>query len=319
MRPFLPALAPLLLLSLACASAPPPRRATTPAAVAGRIDDILQRYTQAIAVSYHHLGTGLTIDREEHLSFHAASTMKVPVMMALYRAVDRGELSLDQPIPVKNEFRSIVDGSAYTLDPAEDGDPDLYQAVGGTRPLSELIRRMITRSSNLATNLLIERIGASRATDLMRELGAYEIQVLRGVEDGKAYAAGLNNVTSAKDLRIALEALVDGKTFSERSSREMIEILKAQEFNEKIPAQLPRGVPIAHKTGDITGIHHDAAIVFPPGEKPYVLVVLTEGFRDEKEANRVIAEISRAVWEGRRAGDGELPRRNPVESGPVGR
>lgn len=304
------------LLTLACASAPPPRRAATAAGMAGRIDDILERHTQAIAVSYHHLGTGLTIDREEHLSFHAASTMKVPVMMALYRAVDRGELTLDQPVPVKNEFRSIVDGSAYTLDPAEDGDPDLYQAVGCTRPLSELIRRMITRSSNLATNLLIERIGASRATDLMRELGAYEIQVLRGVEDGKAYTAGLNNVTSARDLRIALEALVDGKTFSERSAGEMVEILKAQEFNEKIPAQLPRDVPIAHKTGDITGIHHDAAIVFPPNERPYVLVVLTQGFREEKEANRVIAEISRAVWEGRRAGDGEAPR---VERGPVGR
>ncbi|HSF43782.1 MAG TPA: serine hydrolase, partial [Thermoanaerobaculia bacterium] len=116
-----------------------------------------------------------------------------------------------------------------------------------------------------------------------------------------------------------LEALVDGKTFSERSSGEMIEILKAQELNEKIPAQLPKGIPIAHKTGDITGIHHDAAIVFPPNEPPYVLVVLTEGFRDEKEANRVIAEISRAVWEGRRAGGEELPRRNPVDSGPVGR
>lgn len=315
MRPFLPALAPLALLALACASAPPPRRATTAPEVVGRIDDILQRYTQPIAVSFHHLGTGLTIDREEHLSFHAASTMKVPVMMALYRAVDRGELKLDQPMPVKNEFRSIVDGSTFTLDPAEDGDPDLYQAVGGTRPLSELIRRMITRSSNLATNLLIEKIGASRATDLMRELGAYEINVLRGVEDEKAYAAGLNNVTSAKDLRIALEALVDGKTFSERSSAEMLEILKAQEFNEKIPAQLPKDVPIAHKTGDITGIHHDAAIVFSPNEKPYILVVLTQGFRDEKEANRVIAEISRAVWEGRRAGEGVLP---PPESGPVG-
>ncbi|HKV09658.1 MAG TPA: serine hydrolase [Thermoanaerobaculia bacterium] len=315
MRPFLPALAPLALLALACAGAPPPRRATTAPEVVGRIDDILQRYTQPIAVSYHHLGTGLTIDREEHLSFHAASTMKVPVMMALYRAVDRGELKLDQPLPVKNEFRSIVDGSPFTLDPAEDGDPDLYQAVGGTRPLSELIRRMITRSSNLATNLLIERIGASRATDLMRELGAYEINVLRGVEDQKAYDAGLNNVTSAKDLRIALEALVDGKSFSERSSAGMLEILKAQEFNEKIPAQLPKGIPIAHKTGDITGIHHDAAIVFPPNEKPYVLVVLTQGFRDENEANRVIAEISRAVWEGRRAGEGLVPR---VESGPVG-
>jgi beta-lactamase class A len=292
-------LLPVALLALSCASAIP---AGKPALVS-RIDDVIQRHHRAtIAVSYHHLGTGLQFDRNEDIPFHAASTMKVPVMMALYRAVDTGEMSLDQPIPVRNEFRSIVDGSPYTLDPAEDGDADLYQAVGGTRPLGELIRRMITRSSNLATNLLIEKIGASRVMDLMRELGAYHIQVLRGVEDEKAFTAGLNNHTTAKDLRLAFEALADGKAFSQRSAGEMLEILKAQEFNEKIPAQLPKGVPVAHKTGDITGIHHDAAIVFPPGEKPYVLVVLTQGFLDEAEANRVIAEISRVAWEERRIG-----------------
>jgi beta-lactamase class A len=292
-------LLPVALLALSCASAP----GSGKPALVGRIDDVLQRHSRAtIAVSYHHLGTGLTFERNEDIPFHAASTMKVPVMMALYRAVDTGEMKLDQPIPVRNEFRSIVDGSPYTLDPTEDGDPDLYQAVGGTRPLSELIRRMITRSSNLATNLLIEKIGASRVMDLMRELEAYHIQVLRGVEDGKAFTAGLNNHTTAKDLRLAFEALAKGTAFSQRSVQEMLDILKAQEFNEKIPAQLPKGVPVAHKTGDITGIHHDAAIVFPPGEEPYVLVVLTQGFLDEAEANRVIAEISRVAWEERRIG-----------------
>jgi len=109
----------------------------------------------------------------------------------------------------------------------------------------------------------------------------------------------MNNAVTANDLRIALEAIADGTTFSKASSDRMIDILKAQEFNEKIPAGLPPGTPVAHKTGDITGIHHDAAIVFPPGEKPYVLVVLTAGFQDEKEADRAIAEISRAVWEKR--------------------
>jgi beta-lactamase class A len=165
--------------------------------------------------------------------------------------------------------------------------------------LEELIRRMIVRSSNLATNLLIERIGAPTIMDLLRRLEAYDIRVLRGVEDDKAYEAGMNNVTSAHDLRLVLKALVDGKTFSAASSAKMIEILKAQEFNEKIPAGLPAGTPVAHKTGDITSIHHDAAIVFPPGEKPYVLVVLTAGFVDEKDADRVIAEISRTVWDKR--------------------
>ena len=285
-------------LLLSCASGIPARLGSS--ALAGRLEPFFQRKGVMIAVAYRNLGTGVTFHRNEDESFHAASTMKVPVMMALFQAVDEHHLRLDEPIPVRNQFQSIVDGSPFTLDPKEDGDPDLYQAVGSTRPLEELIRRMITRSSNLATNLLIEKIGASQASDLMRSLGAYRIRILRGVEDDKAYQAGLNNTTTAKDLEIALAALAQGGTFTPASSARMIEILKAQEFNEKIPAYLPKGTPVAHKTGDITGIHHDAAIVYPPGEAPYVLVVLTSGYQDEKQANQTIAEISRVVWQERR-------------------
>lgn len=289
---------PVPLFLLACATGAPSAPAPT-GSLDARLQPYFQRQGVTIAVAYRNLGTGATYHHEEERSFHAASTMKVPVMMALFQAVDAGELSLAEPIPVRNEFQSIVDGSKFSLDPKEDGDPDLYQALGQSRPLEELIRRMIVRSSNLATNLLIEKIGASRANDLMRSLGAYRIQVLRGVEDEKAFNAGLNNKVTAKDLEIALTALARGETFKPDSNAKMIEILKAQEFNEKIPAYLPKGTPIAHKTGDITGIHHDAAIVYPPGEPPYVLVVLTDGFQDEKEADRAIAEISRVVWQSR--------------------
>jgi beta-lactamase class A len=290
------ALLPFSLVLAACASGGAWPQSGS---FAGRLEPFFHRQGVSIAVAYRNLGTGATFFRNENETFHAASTMKVPVMMALFQAVDSGELRLSEPIAVRNQFQSIVDGSPFALDPKEDGDPDLYQAVGGSRPLEELIRHMIVRSSNLATNLLIEKIGASRATDLMRGLGAYRIQVRRGVEDQKAYDAGLNNTVTAKDLEIALTALAKGATFSPASNGKMIEILKAQEFNEKIPAYLPKGTPIAHKTGDITGIHHDAAIVFPPGAAPYVLVVLTRGYKDEKEANQAIAEISRLVWLGR--------------------
>jgi len=289
-----------LLLSLilaACATGGAPS-----GSLASRLEPFFHRRDVTVAVAYRNLGTGATYFRNEDESFHAASTMKVPVMMALFQMVDAGELSLAEPLPVRNQFQSIVDGSPFALDPKEDGDPDLYEAVGSSRPLEELIRRMIVRSSNLATNLLIEHIGASRATDLMRSLGAMRIQVLRGVEDEKAFQAGFNNKVTAKDLEIALTALAKGESFSAESNAKMIDILKAQEFNEKIPAYLPKGTPIAHKTGDITGIHHDAAIVYPPGppgEPPYVLVVLTRGYEDEKAANQMIAEISRLVWQGR--------------------
>jgi beta-lactamase class A len=297
----------LFSLSLtACASAP--ARPQYPSGSLGdRVEEIITRTHDAnIAVAYLHLGTGASYFHDEMVSFHAASTMKVPVMMALFAAVENGSMKLDQPIQIRNEFQSIVDGTPFSLDPKEDGDPDLYQALGGTRPLDELIRRMITRSSNLATNLLIEKIGASNVNDLMRRIGALDLRVLRGVEDEKAFKAGLNNRVTAKDLAIALRALLPDAPdplFSEVSRAKMIEILKAQEFNEKIPASLPQGTPIAHKTGDITGIHHDAAIVFPPGKSPYILVVLTSGIADEKVADQLIAQISRVVWESReRAG-----------------
>ena len=299
----------LCLPLLACASngAQP---AKTPLML--RLEPFFHHPGVTIAVAYRNLGSGASYVRNEAETFHAASTMKVPVMMALFQAIDAGELRLNDPIPVRNQFASLVDGSPFSLDPKEDGDPDLYPAVGSSRPLEELIRRMITRSSNLATNLLIEKIGASRANEVMRGLGAYRIRVLRGVEDDKAYRAGLNNLVTAEDLAVALSALAQGSAFTPASSAKMIEILKEQEFNEKIPALLPPGTPVAHKTGDITGVHHDAAIVYPPGESPYVLVVLTAGFQDEKEANQTIAEISRIVWE-RRGEKSGVERPEPEE------
>ncbi|HEV7509369.1 MAG TPA: serine hydrolase [Thermoanaerobaculia bacterium] len=289
-------LCPLCLLLFACATTGEPAK---PGTLAGQLEPFFHRKDVEIAVAYHSLGTGAFYYHDEDEAFHAASTMKLPVMMALFQGIDAGERRLSDPIAVRNQFQSLVDASTFTLDPKDDGDPELYQAVGSTRTLDELIRRMIVRSSNLATNILIERLGASSATDLLRSLGAYQMKVLRGVEDEKSYQAGLNNTATAKDLATLLTALAKGETFSPASNAKMIEILEAQEFNEKIPAYLPQGTPIAHKTGDITGVHHDAAIVFPPGESPYVLVVLTAGFKDEKQANQIIAEISRVVWQRR--------------------
>jgi beta-lactamase class A len=301
----LPLLAlPLLAVLSACASAGGGAGASLPSRIE-RIAGAAGK-NRIVAVAYLNTGTGVTYSREADRRMHPASTMKVPVMMALFDAVDRKEMRLDQPVPVQNEFRSIVDGSPYALDPAEDGDPDLYKAAGRSLPLEELIRRMIVRSSNLATNILIDRIGATRVTDLMRQLGAEDLRVLRGVEDQKAFDAGLNNVTTARDLLLVLRALLpeaQDSPWTSGSRERMLDILRAQEFNEKIPAGLPPGTRVAHKTGDITGIHHDAAIVFPEGEAPYILVVLTAGFADQAEADRKIAEVSRAIWEGR----GERP------------
>jgi beta-lactamase class A len=234
--------------------------------------------------------------RNEHVSFHAASTMKVPVMFGIFQAVTRGELRLDQPVRVKNDFVSIFDGSHYALEAREDSDPQLYEMIGRELPLEELVRRMIDRSSNLATNIVIEFIGAPRIMEIMKSIGANDIRVLRGVEDRKAYHAGMNNTTTALDMMLIFRALGEGTVISPDASDKMIEILLAQEHNDGIPAGLPPGTRVAHKTGWITGITHDAGIVFRPDGSRYVLVVLTRGFKNEKAAKRVQARIARVTW-----------------------
>lgn len=229
--------------------------------------------------------------------FHAASTMKVPVMIELFRRVDAGALSLDQPLLLVNSFGSIVDGSSFTVDPADDSDSTLYARVGTRVPVRELLERMIERSSNLATNALIAIVGASNANATAHALGARTINVRRGVEDIKAFRAGLNNTTSAADLAALMLAIERNQAASPRSCAAMRQILLAQEFSEEIPAGLPRGIPVAHKTGWIQGILHDAAIVYPPGRSPYVLVVLTGNIPQEEVARSLIADLSRIVWQ----------------------
>src|SRR5205085_3110223 len=170
----------------------------------------------------------------------------------LFRQIDAHQLSLDQRVLLKNEFKSIVDGSAYTLDPGSDSDSSAYTLVGTRVTVRELIDRMITRSSNLATNALIELVDARRANATAHELGATNIRVLRGVEDNKAFRAGMNNTTTARDLAVLLEAIETGRAASRASCDAMREVLLHQEFNDEIPAGLPRGIPVAHKTGWIT-------------------------------------------------------------------
>ena len=230
-------------------------------------------------------------------SFHAASTMKVPVMIELFRRADAGALALDQGVLLVNQFGSIVDGSAYALDAGDDSDSTLYAKVGTRVSMRELLERMIERSSNLATNTLIAIVGAANANATAHSLGATRIHVRRGVEDGKAFQAGLNNTTTASDLAALMLAIERGRAASPASCSAMRDILLRQEFSQEIPAGLPPGTPVAHKTGWITGTLHDAAVVYPPGRAPYVLVVLTSGIPEEQTARTLIADISRMSWE----------------------
>jgi beta-lactamase class A len=250
-----------------------------------------------VGVVLHDLKNRFHVEIAADSSFHAASTMKVPVMIELFRRADAGAIALDQGVLLVNQFGSIVDGSPYALDAGDDSDSTLYARVGTRVSMRELLERMIERSSNLATNTLIAIVGAANTNATAHALGASRIQVRRGVEDGKAFQAGLNNTTTAADLATLMLAIERGRAASPASCSAMRDILLRQEFSEEIPAGLPPGTPVAHKTGWITGTRHDAAVVYPPGGTPYVLVVLTSGIADDQSARTLIADISRMTWE----------------------
>jgi beta-lactamase class A len=275
-----------------------PSRPHTADSTAQRIARRVAQVKDAVVgIAFHDLETGDTLFINADDAFHAASTMKVPVLIELMRRVDAGALRLDQGVLLVNQFGSIVDGSPYSLDANDDSDSSAYGRIGARVPVRELIDRMITRSSNLSTNALIELVRADRVDATAHALGAKNIRVLRGVEDGKAFRAGLNNTTTARDLQVLLEGIERGTAASRASCDYMRDVLLRQEFNGEIPAGLPAGTKVAHKTGSISGVLHDAAIVYPSGRRPYVLVVLTRGIPDDKVARPLIADISRIVYE----------------------
>jgi len=228
--------------------------------------------------------------------FHAASTMKLAVLLGVYRQVSRGELTLDAPVHVRNKFRSVVNDQLYMLDIDRDGDPELYRALGRTMTVKQLAYAMITSSSNFATNLLVDVVGVSTIQTALAELGIDGMKVVRGVEDQAAFDAGINNEVTAAGLLKLLRVIVEGRAYGAEASAQMLAILHDQRFKSGIPAGLPQAARVAHKTGNIATVHHDAGIVYLEDRKPYVLVILTQ-FHQETPRGTAVADISRDIYE----------------------
>jgi len=261
------------------------------------IAELGQHPEGTFAVAFKDLGNEQTLFLNEKGMFHAASTMKTPVLIETYKQAAAGKFKITDSILIKNEFKSIVDSSLYSLSPGDDSEFDLYEKLNTKLPIYDVLHRMITRSSNLATNLIIDLVGAQNANASMREMGAADIQVVRGVEDNKAFQKGLNNTTTAYDLMIIMESLATGKAVNAASSKEMIGILMDQKLRDKIPAKLPPEVKVACKTGSITAVSHDSGIIYLPDGRKYVLVLLSKGVRDLDDVNNTLANVSRFIYD----------------------
>ena len=260
------------------------------------IESKLKTVEGEFAVAFKDLQTGKTLFINEKEDFHAASTMKTPVMIEVFKQAKAGKFKVTDSILVKNEFKSIVDGSPYSMDIADDSGDGMYKMIGKKMTIYDLTYQMIIVSSNLATNILIDLVDAKNANESMRKLGAKDIKVLRGVEDQKAYDKGLSNTTTAYDLMLIFEKIAQNKVVDKQSCEEMRKILFDQKFNEIIPEKLPKNVKVAHKTGSITGVQHDSGIIYLPDGRRYILVLLSKKLKNVDVGVKMLAEVSEMFY-----------------------
>jgi beta-lactamase class A len=253
-----------------------------------------------VGLAAHRISSGEEILIGADRAFHPASTFKLCVMMEVFRQIRLGRCSLEDPIAIKNEFASLADGSRFSLDIEDDSETDLYHHVGQTVPLGELVNRMITMSSNLATNILLEQVTPQAVSQFMKQLGEPDLVVRRGVEDDRAFRLGLNNSATARAFVGILLRLAKGLVVCQEDSDAMIEILANQYFNQMIPAGLPAGIRVAHKGGWNADYHHDVGIIYPRSGLPIVLAILTKGYTEQAdaEAHAFIASLARAIYDG---------------------
>jgi beta-lactamase class A len=249
----------------------------------------------AYAVTVHDYETGLRLTLNADRRFHAASTIKVAILLAIGKAIDEAQIGSDDTLHVRNRFRSAIDRSAFRIDGESDGYPQLHKLIGRTAKISDLTEWMIVSSSNLATNLLLDYLTVEEVQKVLREAGVSGINLRRGVDDTKAHEQNFNNETTAEGLR-QLFATLRGDFLSKASRDMAIKILLQQRFNSMIPAPLPAHASVAHKTGEISTACHDAGIVYLPEREPYILVVLTEVAPDSNNRRETVAKISEIVF-----------------------
>ncbi len=269
------------------------------AAIAAELDGV----PGTVSVWCGRLGSAPALARLADATHYAASTMKIAVLAALYRAAAAGDLDLDAELVLRNEFPSAAPGApAFSCTPGHDGDTQVWDRLGGTGTLRWLARRMIVVSGNLAANICLAVVGRSAVAEVWRLAGARHSVVGRGIEDSAAAAQGITNLVTAADLARLLGAIAAGAL---PRHTDMLDLLAAQERDEDLVAGLPRGTRVAHKNGWVTGVRHGAGIVYPADAPPYALVVCTttplatSGSGDA--ACRLLAGVAAASWADRHA------------------
>jgi beta-lactamase class A len=259
-----------------------------------------QAQLEAAAVAVHDFASGAEWHVNGDRWFHAASTIKVAILVALAAAMAEGRFQLSSRLAVRNRFLSAADGSPFRIAAARDANAEVHRHIGRTMRLDELARHMIATSSNLATNLLLDLVGVEYARAVLACIGVEGVDLRRGVEDERAFEAGIINRVTARGLVQLFRAIHEERAASNQGTHWMLHVLHQQEFTSGIPAGLPETVraraTVANKTGEISNMAHDAGLVFLPDESVYAIAVLTET-QGVSPGLQTVARLARVGYE----------------------
>jgi beta-lactamase class A len=265
-------------------------------ALSAAVDSVRQDGVVSVVARISGEGTP-RVSVEPDFRHYSASIMKLPILIGAHRLVERGRLDLGRPVTVRNEFDSQKPGHRFSLDREEDSDPATWAALGTEVPLAELVRRMVTVSGNLATNLVLDEVGTAEVAAVLADAGCSELTtIVRGIEDYPARDAGIDNLITADDMARLVVALAEGRVAGPEASAACEQTLLAQEYRNGIPAGLPDGLTIGNKTGWISSVNHDVALIRAPDLPPVGMAVLVSAPGTEEEREAGIARIAAAAW-----------------------
>lgn len=239
--------------------------------------DNVKKLKGTLGVYYKNLSSGAVLSYNGDKRIISASVIKLPILAEAFRQLEKGRISVNDTIILREEDKMPSCGALS------------HMHSGLEVTIGDLCRLMIVLSDNTATNMLIKRLGFDSINGYMQELGLKNTVLGRLLFDMEADKRGARNVVSAEDIGKLLELLWQGKLVSPDASRQMLDILKRQQLNHKLPAKLGREIEIAHKTGEDSGITHDVGIIYTPS--PLILCVLSQE-TDTVETNDFIRELA---------------------------
>lgn len=246
------------------------------------IKEALRALPGSISYYYEDLITGAVETFEAERPQVAASVIKLPILVEAMRQIDAGEANPDERFIVTGEQKMPSCGALS------------YMHDGLAVTLTDLATLMIILSDNTATNLLIDRLGMENVNRTAGALGLEQTCLRRRLFDAEASARGIENTVSARDMGRLLSGMYRGQVVSEHASATMLKMLADQRLNGKLPFYLHAlGIPVAHKTGEDSGITHDVGIVY--AGRPFVVCILASG-TDVARAERTMQDVALALY-----------------------